>query len=100
MTMGEMHPHLLSNPRLASLAARVYPHPPPRPKPVRFDSARHRDVKLLILGCDYRGDPVLECGCTKTRICLAGHGRAIPDSDARDVTDRDCVSCVTGRDFA
>ena len=68
-------------------------------KAPKFDPGRHRANRLLVLGCDYRGGPATECGCTSTRICLAGKGRPIPGSDARDVADADCLACVGAASF-
>jgi hypothetical protein len=99
-TMGEIHPILLLDPRHAELAAKPFPSPPigavTDPPAIAFDGPRHRDLKLLILECDYRGDPALECGCTKTRICLMGKGKPLPGTDTRDVTYQDCLKCVKG----
>jgi len=61
-----------------------------------FDPGRNRSIKLLVLGCDYRGDFATECGCTSTRVCLAGKGRPVPGTSLTDVTDRDCRECVGG----
>jgi hypothetical protein len=74
------------------LAARMRERAGPAPA---FDPGRHRSITLLVLGCDYRGGPALECGCARTRICLAGKGRPIPGSDATDATDQDCRLCVS-----
>lgn len=61
-----------------------------------FDAGRYREIKRRVEACPHRGGPVLECGCTKTRICLAGKGRPIPGSNLTDVTERDCLACAGG----
>lgn len=70
---------------------------PPGPKAL-FDAAEHERRKLLVLGCDYRGGPGLECGCGSTRFCLAGKGRRVPGTDGlTDVTLQECINCVSGK---
>lgn len=70
---------------------------PAPPDPTRrFDRDKYRSLRLLVLGCEYRGPFSLECGCGGTRICLAGKGRPIPGSNLTDVTERDCLACAGG----
>jgi hypothetical protein len=90
MTYGEMFPRIRTLPGYEALAATAYPGPPSA-----FEPAHHESLKLLVLGCDYRGGPAVECGCTRTRICLMGKGRPIPGSDSTDVTNQDCLDCVS-----
>ena len=64
------------------------------PGPPKFDPDAHSRIKLLIAGCDYRGEKV-ECGCAaEVRVCLAGKGRRHPGADFADVTEKECRRCV------
>jgi hypothetical protein len=92
MTMGDYYPRLKTLPGYEALA--VQPYPGPGVVRQSFDVSRHDSISLMVLECDYRGPFATECGCTRTRVCLAGKGRPIPGSLARDVTDHDCRTCV------
>lgn len=65
--------------------------------PPKFDAASHLSIKLLVLGCDYRGPATCGQGCNRSWVCLLGNGRPVPGTDAFDVTMRDCRGCVSGK---
>jgi hypothetical protein len=70
---------------------RVVHDPPARDRPT---VAEMWDRLMLVRSCDYRG-PVVHRGCSCSRVCGLGKGRAMASSDATAVTDADCQACVS-----
>lgn len=90
--MGDKHPHLLLDPRLARLAEKPYPWPPAGSGTT---SNPYKTLLAKVKACEHRGPVARDSGpCNCEVVCLAGKGLPILGTNQTGVNLSFCLACV------